>query len=649
MRLQNLKKITILMITCMVVPCIVSSSVFAADPHEDPVIAQEVFSGISLLKYYSTSLDFVLRKNSAEVEAKLEKMPFANIPQNLEGSTDRFVSSSISISHLVVEIDEDLSRLRVLRGQFRLDEAIELVIPTFARLSQAYSELEQIEQATKIIGEQLKVSSAPEESDLRQSYNEVLNRIDKIRELLALYQGLLKGTDIEESLKGTDITLEIQPMSAFVGDNIRFEGILTSEGEPLVGREIDILINNSLYLTDKTYNSGDYQNILQVPYRYIPELDLQALYYPQGNDIGLYLAAISPVIKIQILFYETRLAITLDDKAFPGLETTVTGRFNYGQNPPAKERMVEIYLDDVYVTEFKTGEEFSQKIQLSSDLDVGTHIITVSTIAIERYSPVVSSAILNVVKAPLILDINTPAVAMIPGGIGLDGKVYSEFGPVRARIMIGLNKSQVELVNYPDGTFNTEIKMGMGFGLIGSQDLEIQVIPQEPWHATLTTPRNIVVINIINFFGILILLGLLAIFLPGRLRGRLRMYSWKRTRPAIVIPQPESAPVYSETMLVPVLTEKNGNTEDEPRNRIFYWYRLVLRLVQRMSRALLRPQQTLREFAGESSQGLGPAAKYFIELTRIVEKLLYSQYRPTEEDVEKSKQLSHTIEEETKG
>jgi hypothetical protein len=214
---------------------------------------------------------------------------------------------------------------------------------------------------------------------------------------------------------------------------------------------------------------------------------------------------------------------------------------------------------------------------------------------------------------------------------------------------MGLDKSQVELVSSEDGTFDTEIKMGMGFSLIGSQDLGIQVIPQEPWHATLTTTRNMVVMNMVNCSGILILLVFLAIFLPGRLRGRLRMHSWRRARPAVAIAQPEPAPVYSETVLVPALPEESGETDGEPRNRIFYWYRLVLRLVQRMSRALLRPQQTLREFARESSRVLGPAAKYFIELTRMVEKLLYSQYRPTEGDVEKSKQLSHTIEEELKG
>lgn len=652
---RNLQKMIVGAIICLVVFCTISPSVFAAEPHQDPEMAEPVFNGISLFRYYSNSLDFVLRKDIAEVEARLEKMPFANVPQNLQEVTDDFTASIIGISHLVVDIDEDLGTLRTLMGQFRFDEATVLADETYSKLSLADGELERMEEATKTTGREFKVPSAPEGSDLRKSYDEVLERIEIIREMLGLYRDmmanlLLVRTQTGEMLSPTELSLKIEPMVAFVGDSIRFEGALTSQGNPLARREVDILLNGSRYLTARTRTDGHYQGTLQVPYWYIPEMDLQALYYPRDEDIGLYIASPSPVVKLQVLFYEAGLEVTVEDKAYPGLETTVNGKFDYVQSPPLIERKVEIYLDDVFITELKAGEEFSQEIKLSPELDVGKHTITVSAVAAERYSPVVASAILDVTKAPLILDINIPAVALIPGGIGLGGKLYSEVGPVSgAQIRMGLGKSQVELVSSEDGTFDTEIKMGMGFSLIGSQDLGIQVIPQEPWHATLTTTRNMVVMNMINCGGILILLVFLAIFLPGRLRGRLRMYSWRRARPAIAIAQPEPAPVYSETVLVPALPEESGETDGEPRNRIFYWYRLVLRLVQRMSRALLRPQQTLREFARESSQVLGPAAKYFIELTRMAEKLLYSQYRPSEGDVEKSKQLSHTIEEELKG
>ena len=235
---------------------------------------------------------------------------------------------------------------------------------------------------------------------------------------------------------------------------------------------------------------------------------------------------------------------------------------------------------------------------------------------------------------------------MIPGGISLEGKLYSEVGPLSgALVRMELGKSQVEVISSEDGTFDAEIKMGMGFSLIGSQALAIQVIPQEPWHATLTTARNIVIINTVNCGGILILLVFLGIYLPGRLRRRIGAYSLRRVRSAAAAAQPEPTPVYSESMLTPALPEESIETSKEPRSRIFSWYRLVIRLIQGITKVLMKPQQTLREFNGETSQSLGPVAKYFTELTKTVERLLYSSYRPTKRDAERSKELSHNIEE----
>ena len=65
---------------------------------------------------------------------------------------------------------------------------------------------------------------------------------------------------------------------------------------------------------------------------------------------------------------------------------------------------------------------------------------------------------------------------MIPGSIELSGKLYSEVGPLSgAPMRIGWGKSQVELVSSEDGSFSTEIKVGMGSGVVGSQDLAIQI------------------------------------------------------------------------------------------------------------------------------------------------------------------------------
>jgi hypothetical protein len=610
-----------------------------------------------LLRYYSDSLDFVLQKEPAEVEARLKKMPFANVPQSLKEATGDFAVSGINISHLVVALDEDLNKLRVLRQQFRLDEATELRNQVLARLSLANSELDRIEQATETTGEELAVFSVPEESDLRHSYDEVLDRIKRIREMLALYEELLESTNIdmeellesmgislEELLRPTEVTLEIEPTTAFVGDDIRFEGVLTSGQEPLAGREVDILLNSSRYVTVTTDTYGHFQGMLTVPYWYVPELNLQALYYPRDEDIGFYISSLSPVITLKVLFYEAQLEITVEDKAYPGLETVLSGRFDCGQSPPLDQREVEIYWDDVLITEFVAQSAFTRRIGIDAAVAVGKHSITVSAAAAGRYSPVVASVVLNVTRATPILDINTPKVAMIPWSIGVAGRLYSEVGPLNeASIKMKLGNSQVDLASSEDGTFDTRIKMGMGFGLIGSQELTIQILPQEPWHAPLITTRDVLMVNVINCAIVLTALILLGIYLPGRLRRRFGIRLRKRERPLVTIPRPEPIPVYSDSVIVPATKRIRAKDSQEPRSRIFHWYRLVVMLIQGITRALLKPQQTLREFARDSSRVLGPAAQYFIEFTGMVESLLYSKYRPTEEDVRKSQILSRTI------
>ena len=49
----------------------------------------------------------------------------------------------------MVEIDENLAKLRTLVEQYRLDETMELADQTSTNLSQTNSELEQLEQATE--------------------------------------------------------------------------------------------------------------------------------------------------------------------------------------------------------------------------------------------------------------------------------------------------------------------------------------------------------------------------------------------------------------------------------------------------------------------------------------------------------------------
>jgi hypothetical protein len=143
-----------------------------------------------------------------------------------------------------------------------------------------------------------------------------------------------------------------------------------------------------------------------------------------------------------------------------------------------------------------------------------------------------------------------------------------------------------------------------------------------------------------------VVLLVLGVYLPSRLRRRLGAYAPRKAPPPTTeLPRPAPAASGDLTDNIPEDSGEGG----EPRRQVVYWYRFVTNLLARAAKAILKPQQTLREFARECSRVLGPAANYFMALTRILERILYSDYKPTAEDVEKSKQLSLTIREKLKG
>ena len=107
---RSLKTVIIASVVCVASLGLLSSPVYAVESHQDPEIARPVYSAISLLRYYSAALDGVLQKEPDQVEARLSKMPLANIPPSLEAATGEFASSGIVLAHLVADIEEDVSR-----------------------------------------------------------------------------------------------------------------------------------------------------------------------------------------------------------------------------------------------------------------------------------------------------------------------------------------------------------------------------------------------------------------------------------------------------------------------------------------------------------------------------------------------------------
>ena len=134
MSFAGLLKVTVPLIACIFVSGTMYSAVLAAAPHEDPETAEPAFSGISLLRYYANILYFVLEKEPEEVKARLDKMPFVNVPPGLKEPVDDFTVASLDLAQLLLDIDRNLSLMRENLEQYRYVEVVSQGFTTYGKL-----------------------------------------------------------------------------------------------------------------------------------------------------------------------------------------------------------------------------------------------------------------------------------------------------------------------------------------------------------------------------------------------------------------------------------------------------------------------------------------------------------------------------------
>ena len=630
--------------------------------HEDPAKVRPIYSGTALLTYYTNALDSTLQKDDKAEEDKLGKIPFAHIPVNIEEYAHVFAETGTEVAHLVVSIDNNINQVNMMLSQYRLAEVILLEDTILGELSQAYDNLEVLENTAQVMGNRLGATSNTAGQSLKNSYLSVLDRIEKIRQLLDSYRDFLTGVlrileqeinvqgslpesfrELESTLRDiltpTTIILDVNPAAAFVGDVINFQGELVSTTGPLAKRQVDILLDGNTSVSVITEVDGSYRGTIQLPYTYVEQVNLQALYYPRENDIGHYLPSLSPVVTVNVLFYRARLELNTTGKSYPGRETAITGKFIYSDANPPIERKIEVYLDDILNTTAIAGENFNQKIMIPALIEMGEHVLTIAALPTGRYAPVIQSIPLQITRAVPVIDIDSPGIIFLPGITDVSGKVYSELAPLEdTTVRIRFGSAHTEVQTTANGLFQAKIKTGLGLGLFGTQALIAEVSPREPWYNAGSINRDIQAVNVINCGVILAIFIYLSILVRRRMakRGKTR----SRTEKIIVVP-----PAISSRHNT-VLPENSPVVENDktPGNRLWAGYRLVVRLIINSTGRAFHSHQTLREFSREAAPVLGPVAVFFDRLTRMVEKLLYSGRGATETEADEGKQLTSQIE-----
>ena len=629
-----------------------AAPVLAADApgdQQNPQTARETFSSIALLNYYSSSLDYIIQLDQTDNDANLAKMPFANVPQELDTATSGFAGNGTAFTASLVNLFVLWNQQNTYIQQYRLTDAAALYTQINNQLPIARQQLSQIESSVADTGTYLNIASLSSDNGLTVAYSEIMAKIQQLSGMLDLLSNSSNPTpgQLATLLASTALTLSINPTTAYVGDKVNFTGNLSSKGTPLSDRQITILLNNSDLLTVQTDAHGQFQGTFQLPYLYISQMPVQAIYYPQGGDAGVYLAATSPVTNLTVLFYAAQLTLQTNNIAYPGKEVILTGTFDYNGAPALQHRAVELYLDNTLEGQFNAPLVFDQGITLDATITPSKHVITVSVPADGRYAPVMASYVLNVTLATMILDLHAPAIGLIPGSIQLSGKLYSAAGPLaNAAVTITGGTASKQVATADNGTFTTKIGIGMSLSLLGTQKITLQIQPLEPWNSPLTSTKNIFLINYVSLLLILIVLVALAVYLPRRFKKWFAVQPAKKAKlPGFVLPAPP--PLHQSKIGISTKAQESPQRQEETANSVSYWYRIALRLVQSITKLILAPHQTLREYGQEASNKLGPAGKHFLELTYLIEKRLYGKRQPDASDIQKSKDLTREIQKET--
>jgi hypothetical protein len=358
------------------------------------------------------------------------------------------------------------------------------------------------------------------------------------------------------------------------------------------------------------------------------------------------------VVPLKVLYYTAKLTVKTEPKAYPGKDTVISGQFDYGTNPLPAARAVEISLDNQKALSLEVSGDFSTKLALPPDMTEGEHLVTISVAAQERYAPILINTVLNVTKSLPVLSLQVPSFVFIPGSFNISGKLDSDTGPVaQAHITLTFAGKQFEAVSADDGTFKATIANKMGFGLFGSQSMGIYVEPGVPWQSTLTATHKLITIYGINCIIFFALLAVLGIILPRRIKFRKFSSKSAHKLPGETTAVPAPAAVTktdtaAEFKLADNTPAKNQSDETKALpDKLFFWYRIVIQLVQRVSGVLLKRNQTLREYNRETSKTTGAANRYLLEFTKMIERVLYSPHKVNDEDIKNGEELTHKIQE----
>lgn len=426
--------------------------------------------------------------------------------------------------------------------------------------------------------------------------------------------------EIEVQFYPTELTLEIDPSEAWVGDTVVVSGKLTSteeEEKPLPEKKIAVISDDEVIATLNTDTNGFYQGTVNIPYLYTPEITIQAMYIPEGEDKSKYQSCYSDSVDMNISFHQTQLQIEVPERAYPELPIKISGKITYEAGIPSVKRVIRVLWDNESLASFYPSQDtFEMEVMPDAQTIVGEHLLTVIVAPQGHYSSVSENETLIIVKCQPEIEVNSLAFITPPRNVRIKGKIISELPLQEARVTVELRNVSTTVSTSAEGEFEATLSLPLDSIVIGRQEVRIKIEPSETWHISTEIKAEVFVLDIVNIGLTSAAFICLGVVLYTRRRGRPRREEIE----------------FLETALRPQETTKAAQQKFEglegTRERVLKAYTEATEVAENITKISMKPHMTLREFLKEATPRLNNAAESFTQLTKLAEEALYSPNTP---------------------
>ena len=633
-----MKKFILTLITIGLITSILPSSIAVADSekitHEDPKKVTDFLDGTSLLVNYSRIILLASIRDYDSAISFLDEFGEIEIPEEFRYVINRYNELCRQLFFILDDLDTLLAETADMIARNEIEAARKNLDIAEAEIDRARILLKDLTSAMNDLAERLGVFLSPEASDLAETFARLEASMELLQQLLDSFADLainLEGNYIErKALLPTKVTLNINPDSVYIGENVNVSGIFSSGNLPLADKKIRVIMDNRAVAEYTTDIDGNYSGITTIPYDYVESKTVYTVFEPTGDDIDIFQASRSSEVEICTLFYLTNLDMSAPDAVFPGIPFDLGGKINSdGENT---QRTVSVKVNEIKVAEVTTTGQFNIELTLPDNIPSGLQELSATVHSIRKYSGTSKNAEITVSLMPIQVNLDTPGLIILPQSVECSGQVRYECGPLAdANVHLTVNNESTTVLTTRDGSFKAKLNMPLDMSFIGQRDLFVYVDPAEPWADSLLLERQVMIFNPTGTVMALVATIAIIIYMSRR-KWRT---SGKDTREGVII-RPPVKPVP-----VALTIEYTGI-----KGRIVTAYRTILSITERISGMRLLPHMTLREFLNGVSRLLPVIIRPLTELTLMVEKVLYSNQSSTDQSAATAEQLTTDITEE---